>query len=118
MRPLSVDLADQLSFARIPVLKYPAVRKRALQDGRVLVTCDRDFATLGLPLDQMHNGVLWIRPQRISQSRVADLLHGFCRFLQTTFPADPYNFSYKMLGIREGRVRITTQQGEVTEYEY
>ena len=96
----------------------PAVRNRAVQEGRVLVTCDRDFATLVVPVAQMRYGVLWIRPPRISQQRVAELLHRFCRFLQSTFPRDPYNFSHKLIEIHEAGLKITTAQGDVTNYEY
>jgi hypothetical protein len=94
----------------------PLVRKRTAQECRVLVTCDRDFARPNAPQDLLRNGVLWIRPPRISQRLVAELLRKFCEFLQRTFPLDPYDFSGKMFEIHESGVQITTQQGEVTNY--
>jgi len=94
----------------------PLVRKRTVQEERVLVTCDRDFAPFGAPRDLLQSGVLWIRPPRISQRRVSDLLERFCEFLQKTFPTDPYNFSGKMFQIHEGGVQITTLEGQVTDY--
>ena len=97
----------------------PAVRKRAVHDGRILVTCDRDFATLALPTDQVKHGVLWIRPSpRISQRRVADLLQRFCAFLQSRFPTNPYDFAGKMFEVHERGVRITTERGEITDHSF
>jgi predicted nuclease of predicted toxin-antitoxin system len=97
----------------------PAVKKLAVQEGRILVTCDRHFVTFGLlPLAQVRSGVLWIRPPRISQRRVTELLRRFCDFLRETFPADPYNFAGKMYEIHEAGVRITTAQGEITNYNF
>lgn len=92
------------------------VRKHAVSEGRVLVTCDREFATLALPLDQLRNGVLWIRPPRISQRRVTELLRQFCDFVQKTFPAEPYDFAGRMFEIHEGGVKITTERGETADY--
>jgi predicted nuclease of predicted toxin-antitoxin system len=97
----------------------PLVRKRTVQDDRVLVTCDRDFGRLNTPPDLLRNGVLWIRPSpRISQRRVSELLHKFCEFLQRTFPTDPYDFAGKMFEIHESGVQITTRHGGVTNYEF
>ena len=90
-----------------------AVRKRSVHEGRILVTCDRDFAMFGLSIDQVPNGVLWIRPSpRVSQKRVGELLRRFCDFLQRTFPTNPYGFEGKVFEIHEAGVKITTQQGE------
>jgi len=98
--------------------KDSIVRKQSVQEGRVLVTCDREFATLALPLDQLRNGVLWIRPPRISQRRVAELVRQFCGFLQRTFPADPYDFAGKLFEIHEGGVTITTEQRVKVTYTF
>jgi len=90
-----------------------ALRARSVQEGRILVTCDRDFALSGLPLNKVPSGVLWIRPSpRVSQKSVGNLLLRFCEFLQRTFPANPYGFEGKIFEICEAGVRITTPQRE------
>ena len=96
----------------------PLVRKRTVQDDRVLVTCDRDFTRFGAPTDLLLNGVLWVRPPRISQRRVTELLRKFCEFLQKTFPSDPYDFAGKMIEIHESGVQITSRHGGVTSYDF
>ena len=96
----------------------PMVRKRTVQEERVLVTCDRDFAPFGAPPDLLQSGVLWIRPPRISQRRVSKLLERFCDFLQKTFPADPYDFSGKMFEIHDRGVQITDRRGVVSSYPF
>ena len=96
----------------------PFVQKRAVQEDRILVTCDRDFARFGAPRDLLRSGVLWIRPSRISQRRVPELLRKFCEFLQTTFASDPYNFAGKIFVIHERGVQITTREDEVTNYDF
>jgi predicted nuclease of predicted toxin-antitoxin system len=95
-----------------------AVRKQSLQEGRTLVTCDRDFSISNISINQVPNGVLWIRPSpRNSQKRVGDLLRTLCEFLVRTFPADPYNFQNKIFEVHETGVKIITQQGE-TAYDF
>jgi predicted nuclease of predicted toxin-antitoxin system len=97
----------------------PFVHNRAVQEDRILVTCDRDFAPLGAPRDLLRSGVLWIRPSpRISQRRVSELLRKFCEFLQRTFASDPYDFAGKMFVIHERGVQITTRENEVTNYDF
>ena len=97
----------------------PIVRKRTVQEERVLVTCDRDFSAIGPPSDLLRNGVLWIRPSpRISQRRITDMLRQFCEFLQKTFPSDPYNFGGKLFEIHERGVQITTAQAVTTSYNF
>ena len=96
----------------------PVVRKRTAQEDRVLVTCDRDFGRLNAPRDLLRNGVLWIRPPRISQRRVTELLRRFCEFLQRTFPLDPYDFAGRLFEIHASGVQITNQRGEITSYAF
>jgi predicted nuclease of predicted toxin-antitoxin system len=96
--------------------KDSVVRKRAVSQGRVLVTCDGEFATFAPPLDLLPNGVLWIRPPRISQRKVTELLRHLCEFVQRTFPGDPYDFAGRMFEIHEGGVKVTTERGETTDY--
>jgi len=97
----------------------PVVQKRAVREDRTLVTCDRDFVPFGAPpRDLFKNGVLWIRPPRISQRRVSELMRTFCDFLQKRFPLDPYDFSHKMIEIHERGVKITTPRNEVTNYDF
>jgi predicted nuclease of predicted toxin-antitoxin system len=88
------------------------VKKRSVQDNRVLVTCDRDF---DMPIDQVPCGVLWIRPSpRVSQRRVGELIGRFCSFVQNTFPSNPYDFEGKMFEIEELGVTITTKNGKTS----
>ncbi|HEY3767239.1 MAG TPA: DUF5615 family PIN-like protein [Candidatus Angelobacter sp.] len=94
------------------------VRKQSLQEGRTLVTCDRDFSITNISIDQVPNGVLWIRPSpRNSQKRVGDLLQMLCEFLLQTFPADPYDFHGKIFEVYETGVKITTREGQ-TAYDF
>lgn len=92
------------------------VRKRATAEQRVLVTGDRDFSRFNLTLAQIPHGVLWLRPPRGGggQKRVGQLIHRFCKFLQQTFPEQPYSFGGRMFEIHEDRVVITDQEGSRT----
>lgn len=92
-----------------------AMKKKAAQENRVLVTCDRDF---DLPIAQLPDGVLWIRPSpRVSQRRVGELIQKFCAFVQKAFPDDPYNFKGRIFEIYEFGVTIRSEQGS-TDYTF
>ena len=93
-------------------LKDTPVREVAIQERRVLVTCDKDFARYQLRPGKVPDGVLWIRPSpRVSQKRVGELLSKFCQFTQQTFPDDPYNFQGKIFEIRDDGVEIHSDIG-------
>lgn len=95
------------------------IQKRAIQEDRVLVTCDRHFVTFGLHPDQVRNGVLWIKPSpRRSQKRICDLLQRFCEFLQKTSADDPYNFKGKMFEISDNGVQVTTEDGKTSTFNF
>ena len=88
------------------------VREIAISDGRVLVTCDRDFARYQLTPGQVPKGVIWIRPSpRISQKRVGELIAKFCEFTLRTFPDNPYDFDAKILEVSDSGVVIHTATG-------
>lgn len=87
-------------------LKDTPVREIAIRDDRVLVTCDRDFAKYQLSPGQFPKGVLWIRPGKLSQKRIGELVARFCEFTLRTFPDNPYNFDQKIIEISEGGVEI------------
>lgn len=96
--------------------KDQVIKKLSLEHSHVLVTCDRDF---NVPVQQMPNGVLWIRPSpRISQRRVGELVSRFCSFVQTKFPENPYDFRGKLFEIHEFGVTITSESNTTTSYEF
>ncbi|MGH9795205.1 MAG: DUF5615 family PIN-like protein [Candidatus Acidiferrales bacterium] len=90
------------------------VRKLATMEARVLVTGDKDFSRYNLSPHQVPHGVLWLRPPRAGQKRVAELIQKFCSFLQRTFPEAPYKFGGRMFEIHEDRVIITDSGGSTT----
>ena len=92
----------------------PSVRKLAKNQNRVLVTCDKDFKQYQVTPDQVPNGVLLIRPPKVSQKQVKELLERFCRFLQQTFPEDPYNFDGKIIEVDENRIDIQGAQEDAS----
>lgn len=93
----------------------PSVKKLAENQNRVLVTCDKDFNKFKFTPEQFPSGVVLLRPPRVSQKQVKELLERFCHFLQQTFPADPYNFSGKIIEVDENSIDIQGAQ-EDTSY--
>jgi predicted nuclease of predicted toxin-antitoxin system len=96
-----------------------AVRKLAIHEGRILVTCDRDFSFVNLPAGHLGKGILWIRPSpRVSQKRVGDLVRRLCQLLTKTFPDNPYDFDGKLVEVHETGVKITPQNGPSIVYPF
>lgn len=92
----------------------PSVKKIAGTQGRVLVTCDKNFARFQLQPNQFPYGALWLRPKRTAQKRLKELLGRFCSFLLSSDPDSPYQFDRKIYEIHEDHVVITTDKGTET----
>ncbi len=92
-----------------------AVRDLATADRRTLVSVEKDFGKFGLKPEDMPEGAIWLRPERISQRSVGVLFEGLCKVLVQNFPSDPYNFREKILEVYKDRVDVRTVGG-VTPY--
>jgi predicted nuclease of predicted toxin-antitoxin system len=93
-----------------------AVRDLATADHRVLVSVEKDFGKFGLVPEEIPNGAIWIRPERISQKNIGVLLEGLCKVLSQNFSSDPYNFTGKILEVHKNRVDIRSAGGDVISY--
>jgi predicted nuclease of predicted toxin-antitoxin system len=94
------------------------VKQKAASEGRVLVTCDKDFSKYHFKPEQFPGGVLLLRQDpRHSQKRLGDLLKSFCEFILKAFPDDPYNFAWKIVEIHVDRIEIQTR-GDIIIYPY
>lgn len=89
----------------------PEIRSLAKAQGRVIVTCDKDFARSGLHPSVFPQGVLWIRPLRMGQKRVGEILARFCSFQLEQFPENPYSFEGKIFEISDQQLVIHTVDG-------
>jgi predicted nuclease of predicted toxin-antitoxin system len=92
-----------------------AVRDLATADRRTLISVEKDFGKFGLKPEDMPEGAIWLRPERISQKNVGVLFEGLCKVLVQNFPSDPYNFRGKILEVYPDRVDVRTVGG-VTSY--
>ncbi len=92
------------------------VRKIATAEERVLVSQERDFGEHQLQPEDVPHGAIWLRPVRISQRRISDLLTGLCDVLQREFAENPYDFREKILEVFPDRVIIRCPGGVTTPY--
>jgi predicted nuclease of predicted toxin-antitoxin system len=94
----------------------PAILKVAKLEQRALVSSERDFGQFRLEPEDVPHGAIWLRPGRISQRQVGQLLAGLCRVLVQNFSSNPYNFSGKILEVYQDHVDIHTVGGVVNSY--
>jgi predicted nuclease of predicted toxin-antitoxin system len=94
-----------------------AVRKIANAERRVLVSQERDFGRFRLLPEDMPDGAIWLRPGRISQRRITELLTGLCNVLLNEFPSNPYDFRGKIVEVYADRVVIHAPGGQSTSYQ-
>ena len=94
-----------------------AVRKIANAERRVLVSQESDFGRFQLVPEDMPNGAIWLRPGRISQQRISELLVGLCSVLVNEFPSNPYDFRERIIEVYKDRVVVHTSGGRSTSYE-
>ena len=92
------------------------VRKIAIAEERTLVSQERDFGKYQLRPEDLPHGAVWLRPVRISQRKVGDLLTGLCDVLQREFPENPYEFRGKILEVFPDRIVIHALGGITTPY--
>jgi hypothetical protein len=83
----------------------------------VLVSVERDFGQFALEPEDMPDGGIWLRPQRISQKRIGELLAGLCAVLLENFPENPYDFHEKIVEVYVDRVEIRIPGGDRTSYD-
>lgn len=94
-----------------------AIVKRAIADSRVLVSQEKDFGKFQLEPEDVPNGAIWLRPVRISQRKIGDLLAGLCRVLTREFPVNPYDFRNKIIEVFPEQVVIRTSSGTVDNFQ-
>jgi predicted nuclease of predicted toxin-antitoxin system len=85
-----------------------AVQKVAETQRRVLVSQEKDFGQFGLKPEDVPYGAIWLRPRRISQTRVGELFAGLCRVLTQNFPSHPYDFAGKIVEVHNDRIDVRT----------
>jgi predicted nuclease of predicted toxin-antitoxin system len=93
-----------------------AVSKIANAEQRVLVSVERDFGKFQLQPEDVPDGAIWLRPGRISQRRISELLTGLCNVLLNEFPSNPYDFRGKIVEVYADRVVIHALGGHSTSY--
>jgi predicted nuclease of predicted toxin-antitoxin system len=93
-----------------------AVRKRARAERRVLVSQERDFGQFRLQPQDVPDGAIWLRPRRISQRQVGELLASLCRVLTREFPTNPYDFQDKVVEVFPDEVVIHDSAGVTTKF--
>lgn len=94
-----------------------AVRKIAIAQRRVLVSQERDFGKFQLQPEDVPDGAIWLRPGRISQRKIRELLTGLCNVLLNEFPSNPYDFRGKIVEVYADRVVIRASGGHSTSYQ-
>jgi len=93
-----------------------AIRKIANAERRVLVSQERDFGRFQLQPEDVPEGAIWLRPGRISQRSIRELLTGLCTVLLNEFPSTPYDFRGKIVEVYAHRVVIHASGGHSTSY--
>ncbi len=93
-----------------------AVQKIATAQERTLVSQERDFGKFHLRPGDIPDGAIWLRPTRISQRRITELLAGLCVVLLKEFPENPYDFRGKIVEVYTDRVVIHASGGQIATY--
>jgi predicted nuclease of predicted toxin-antitoxin system len=93
-----------------------AIRKIANAERRVLVSQERDFGRFQLQPEDVPEGAIWLRPGRISQRRIRQLLTGLCNVLLSEFPSTAYDFRGKIVEVYADCVVIHAAGGHSTSY--
>jgi predicted nuclease of predicted toxin-antitoxin system len=94
--------------------KDSGIRDIAKQEGRVIVSGDKDFGKFNLRPEQVPFGVIVLRRTRTSQKGVPELLKRFCDFLTTTYPNNPYDFGERIIEVSDDNVIVTDRNGSST----
>lgn len=93
-----------------------AVHRIAVAEQRVLVSQERDFGKFHLQPENVPYGAIWLRPGRLSQRQIGDLLSGLCAVLLRNFSSNPYSFGGKIMEVHHDRVDIYTAGGVKNSY--